>query len=182
MLSFKPVFSFSFFIFIKRLFSSSSLSTISLVLSQHLKLLIFLQAILIPPYDSFSLAFYIMYPAYKLNNQGDIYWAWPPEQDPVFPTVSPSNQEACTSLLSSSIKGRQNEKHSHRKLAKMIIQITALCNLMNLWAMSCRITQGGQVMVGSSVKTWPTGEGNGKPLPNSCLENPMNNMWSLKGY
>ena len=108
MLSFKPVFSFSFFIFIKRLFSSSSLSTISLVLSQHLKLLIFLQAILIPPYDSFSLAFYLMYPAYKLNNQGDIYWAWPPEQDPVFPTVSPSNQEACTSLLSSSIR-RQTE-------------------------------------------------------------------------
>ena len=23
---------------------------------------------------------------------------------------------------------------------------------------------------------WPTGEGNGKPLPYSCLENPMNSM------
>ena len=30
--------------------------------------------------------------------------------------------------------------------------------------------------MGSSVKTWPTGEGNGKSLPNSCLENPMNSM------
>ena len=29
-------------------------------------------------------------------------------------------------------------------------------------------------MVGSSDKTWFTGEGNGKPLQNSCLENPMN--------
>ena len=27
-----------------------------------------------------------------------------------------------------------------------------------------------------SDKMWPTGEGNGKPLQYSCLENPMNSM------
>ena len=27
-----------------------------------------------------------------------------------------------------------------------------------------------------SDRMWPTGEGNGKPLQYSCLENPMNNM------
>ena len=31
-------------------------------------------------------------------------------------------------------------------------------------------------MVESSDKTWSTGEGNGKPLQYSCLENPMNTM------
>ena len=31
-------------------------------------------------------------------------------------------------------------------------------------------------MVESSDKTWSTGEGNGKPLQYSCLENPMSNM------
>ena len=31
-------------------------------------------------------------------------------------------------------------------------------------------------MVESSDKTWSTGEGNGKPLQNSCLEKPMNSM------
>ena len=31
-------------------------------------------------------------------------------------------------------------------------------------------------MVKSSDKSWPTGEGNGKPLRYSCLENPMNSM------
>ena len=31
-------------------------------------------------------------------------------------------------------------------------------------------------MVESSDKTWSTGEGNGKPLQHSCLENPMNRM------
>ena len=31
-------------------------------------------------------------------------------------------------------------------------------------------------MVESSDKMWSAGEGNGKPLQYSCLENPMNNM------
>ena len=31
-------------------------------------------------------------------------------------------------------------------------------------------------MVESSDKTWSPGEGNGKPLQYSCLENPMNSM------
>ena len=42
--------------------------------------------------------------------------------------------------------------------------------------MLCRTTQDGRVMVESSEKTWSAGEGNGKPLQSSCLENPMNNM------
>ena len=47
---------------------------------------------------------------------------------------------------------------------------------MKLGAMPCRATQDGWVMVESSDKTWSTGEDNGKPLQNSCLENPMNSM------
>ena len=42
--------------------------------------------------------------------------------------------------------------------------------------MPCRATQDGRVMVESSDKMWSTGEGNGKPLHCSCLENPMNSM------
>ena len=38
--------------------------------------------------------------------------------------------------------------------------------------MPCRATQDGQVMVESSDKMWSPGEGNGKPLQCSCLENP----------
>ena len=34
-------------------------------------------------------------------------------------------------------------------------------------------TQDGQVMVERSERMWSTGEGNGKPLQYSCLENPM---------
>ena len=42
--------------------------------------------------------------------------------------------------------------------------------------MPCRATQDGRVMVESSDKMWSTGEGNGKPLQYSCLENRMNRM------
>ena len=127
-----------------------------------------------------------------------ICWAcpYPPKQGPVLFTASLSHQEACTGFLSSSIlilaqssyphpsEGRQkkqelqshgvrNENHNHRKLTKMIVWITALCNLMKLWTIPCGATQDGRVME-SSVKARCTGEGSDKPLQYSCLENPMN--------
>ena len=37
-------------------------------------------------------------------------------------------------------------------------------------------TQDGWVMVERSDRMWSTGEGNGKPLQYSCLENLMNSM------
>ena len=61
MLKFYPIFSPSSFTFIKRLFSTSSLSAIRVVSSAYLRLLIFLPAILIPACDSFSPAFHMVY-------------------------------------------------------------------------------------------------------------------------
>ena len=75
-LSLKPTFSLSSFTFLKRLFSSSLLSAIRVVSSAYLRLLIFLLAILIPAYASSSLAFLMMYFAYKLNKQGDNIQPW----------------------------------------------------------------------------------------------------------
>ena len=40
--------------------------------------------------------------------------------------------------------------------------------------MLCGATQDRWVMVERSDSMWSTGEGNGKPLQYSCLENPMN--------
>ena len=71
MLSFKPAFSLSSFTFTKRLFSSSSFSATRVVSSAYLRLLIFLSAILMPPCDSSSPVFLMIYSAYKLNKQGD---------------------------------------------------------------------------------------------------------------
>ena len=52
---------------------------------------------------------------------------------------------------------------------------TALSNSMKL-SHACGATQDGRVMVERSDRMWSTGEGNGKPLQYSCLENPMNSM------
>ena len=41
---------------------------------------------------------------------------------------------------------------------------------------ACGATQDGRIMVERYDTMWPTGEGNGKPLQCSCLENPMNSM------
>ena len=71
LLSFKPAFSFFSFTFIKRLFSSSSLSSIRVVSCAYLRLLIFLPAVLILACTSSSLTFWVMYSTYKLNKQGD---------------------------------------------------------------------------------------------------------------
>ena len=46
--------------------------------------------------------------------------------------------------------------------------------------MPCGATQDGWVMVERSDRMWSTGEGNGKPLQYSCLENPVNNMKKQK--
>ena len=43
-----------------------------------------------------------------------------------------------------------------------------------LWGVLGGATQDGWVMVERSDRMWSTGEGNGKPLKYSCLENPMN--------
>ena len=58
MLNFNPAFSLSFFTFINRLFSSSSLSAIRVVSSAYLRLLIFLPAILIP---------FVLHPAQRFS-------------------------------------------------------------------------------------------------------------------
>ena len=75
MLSFKPVFSLSPFTFIRRLYSSSSLSAIRVVcrISEFIDIS---PGNLDPACASSSLAFCMMYSAYKLNNQGDSIQLW----------------------------------------------------------------------------------------------------------
>ena len=70
-LSFKPTFSLPYFTFIKRLFSSSLPSAVTVVSSAYLWLPTFLPPILIPVCPSSSPAFCVIYSACKLNKQGD---------------------------------------------------------------------------------------------------------------
>ena len=62
----------------------------------------------------------------------------------------------------------QKTKTNHTKT-------TALSHSMKL-SHACGATQEGRVIVEKSDRMWSTGEGNGKPLQYSCLENSMNSM------
>ena len=66
MLNFQPAFSLSSFTFIKRLFSSSSLSAIRVVSSAYFSLQSWFQLVLHPAWH------FLMYSACKLYKQGDI--------------------------------------------------------------------------------------------------------------
>ena len=68
--------------------------------------------------------------------------------------------------------------HSQKTSQSNHTRTTALSNLMKP-SHASGATQDGRVMVESPDRMWSTGEGNGKPLQYSCLENPMNSMKRL---
>ena len=65
--------------------------------------------------------------------------------------------------------------HSQKTNQSNHTRTTALSNSMKL-SHARGSTHDGRVMVERSDRMWYTGEGNGKPLHYSCLENPMNSM------
>ena len=75
-------------------------------------------------------------------------------------------------------------RHQRADTLKPYLQKTSQSNHTRTTALSNSVklshargaTQGGWVMVERSDRMWSTGEGNGKPLQYSCLENPMNRM------
>ena len=67
--------------------------------------------------------------------------------------------------------------YSQKTSQSNLTRITALSNSMKP-SHACGATQDGWVMVERSGRMWATGEGNGKPLQYSCLENTMNSMKS----
>ena len=77
--------------------------------------------------------------------------------------------------LREGIRGLTDENHNHRQLANLITRTTALSNSMKL-SHAHGATQDGRVMMERSDRMWSTGEGNGKPLQYSFLENPINSM------
>ena len=65
--------------------------------------------------------------------------------------------------------------YSHKTGLSNHTRTTSLSNSMKP-SHACGATQDGPVMVERFDRMWSTGEGNGKPLQYSCLENPMNSM------
>ena len=67
------------------------------------------------------------------------------------------------------------KSHSQKISQSNHTRTTAFSNSMRL-SHASGATQNRRVMVERSDRMWSTGEGNGKPLQYSCLENLMNSM------
>ena len=65
--------------------------------------------------------------------------------------------------------------HNNKNLVNLNTQTTALSNSMKL-SHAHGATRDERVVVERSDRMWYTGEGNGKPLQYSCLDNPMNSI------
>ena len=72
-------------------------------------------------------------------------------------------------------EGRHTETYSQKTSQSNHTRTTALSNSMKP-SHACGAAQDGRLMVERSDRMWSTGEGNGKPLQYSCLENPRNSM------
>ena len=106
------------------------------------------------------------------------YWAWtcPSEQDTVSSSVSFSHQDFSISFLFLSIRGKYMKTIITENWSYWSHGPQPCLTQWNYEPCCVRATHDGWVMVESSEKMWSTGEGNGKPLQYSCLENPMNSM------
>ena len=112
-----------------------------------------------------------------------IYWAWHPIRTrPSFPLSQSLPSGSFHKPLILHQRADRIENHNHGKLIKLIRWTTALASSIKLWNVLSRATQDWQVMVESSDKMRPPGEGNGKPLQYSWLENPMNRMKRQKSF
>ena len=91
------------------------------------------------------------------------------------PHVQGKRNPSKTVGVARGIRGQTHCNHNHRKLVNLLTRTTAFSNSMKL-SHARGATQDGQVMVERSDRMWSTGEGNGKLLQYTCLENSMNSM------
>ena len=126
MLTFKPAFSLFSFTFIKRLFSSSSISAISMVSSACLRWLIFFPKSLIPACALSSPAFPMMCSAYKLNKEGDNIQPWR--------TPSPIWNQSVVSCLVLTVASWPTYRFLRRQLRRSSIPISFRIFHSLLWS------------------------------------------------
>ena len=90
-------------------------------------------------------------------------------------TQSKRNQNKIVGVARGHQRAHTLKPYSQKTGQSNHTRTTALSNSMKL-SHARGATQDRRVMVEKSDRMWSTGEGNGKPLQYSCLENPTNSM------
>ena len=91
------------------------------------------------------------------------------------PHVQGKRNPSKTVGVARGIRGQTHKPYSQKTSQSNHARTIALSNSMKL-SHARGATQNGRVRVERSDRMWSTGEGNGKPLQYSRLENPMNSM------
>ena len=111
------------------------------------------------------------YPSSKVRSSGCALWS---SHEEIPHAKGKKNPSKMVGVARGHQRAGTLKPYSQKTSQSYHTRTTALSNSVKLsHAVS---TQDGQIMVENSDKTWPTGEGNGKPLQYSCLKNPMNSM------
>ena len=154
-----------------------------MVSSAYLRLLIFLPAILIQICASSSLAFYMMYSAYKLNKQGDSIQPWLyidsfSYLEPVCCSMANSN---CCFLTCIQVSQQPGSMIWYSHVFKNFLQVFVVIHTVTGDSEGKEFTcnAGDPVSIPGSGRS--PGEGHGNPLQYPCLENPHGQR-SLVGY
>ena len=92
-----------------------------------------------------------------------------------YPTQGKRNPSKMVSVATGHQRADTLKPYSQKTSQSNHTRTTALSNSMKL-SHACRATQDGWVMVVRPDRMWSTGEGNGKPLQYSFLENTVNSM------
>ena len=131
----------------------SSSSTIKVVISAYLRLLKFLLAILIPAYDSSSLAFHMIYSAYKLNKQDDHIQLWCTfflNFEPVHCSMSGSN---CWFLTCIQVSQETGKLVWYFHLFKNFLHFVVILTVKSRWSRN-RCLSGTPLLSPWSSKCW----------------------------
>ena len=112
------------------------------------------------------------YPSSKVRRAAVLCWS---SREEIPHTQGKRNPSKMVGVARGNQRADTLKPYSQKSSQSDHTRTTALSNSLKL-SHACGATQDGQVMVERSDRMWSTGEGNGKPLQYSCLENPRNSM------
>ena len=114
----------------------------------------------------------VRYPSSKVRSAAALHWS---SREEIPHAQGKRNPSKMVGIARGHQRADTLKPYSQKTSQSNHSRTTASSNSMKL-RHARRATQDRRVMVERSDRMWSTGEGNGKQLQYSCLENPMNSM------
>ena len=115
------------------------------------------------------------YPSSKVRSSGCLCWS---NREVIPHTQGKRNPSKMVGVARGHQRADTRKPYSRKTSQSNHTRTTALSNSVKP-SHACGATQDEWIMVERSDRMWSTGEGNGKPLQYSCLENPMHALGKI---